>query len=305
MEKKCKLILNNKEVRADYSDGDIEDTILKAFESEDYEEKIAKLLKNPSWPVYYHLADQRKNLLSWFEFNPQGALLEVGSGCGALTELFCSKLKEIVAVELTNRRASITAARCKNFSNLTVYAGNIEDAKLSREFDYVTSVGVLEYAGKFINSDNPFEDFLKMLKTFLKPKGTLILAIENKFGLKYWSGVSEDHTGKFFDSMEGYPNDKGIQTFGKQELTRLLKQAGFDDLEFYYPLPDYKLPSEIFSDEYPPTLDHNIRAGLLPVRDHCRPRTYLFNERLVSDGIVINNSFDFFANSYLVFAKGK
>ena len=80
----------------------------------------------------------------------------------------------------------------------------------------------------------------------------MIIAIENKFGLKYWAGAREDHTGRNFDSIEDYPNDKGIQTFGKHELTELLKSVGFSNTEYYYPMPDYKLPKIVYSDDYLP-----------------------------------------------------
>ena len=36
---------------------------------------------------------------------------------------------------------------------------------------------------------NPFENFLKKIKSLLKPDGKLIVAIENKYGLKYWCGA--------------------------------------------------------------------------------------------------------------------
>lgn len=36
----------------------------------------------------------------------------------------------------------------------------------------------------------------KKISGYLKEDGKLLIAIENKFGLKYWAG-SEDHTGKF------------------------------------------------------------------------------------------------------------
>jgi cyclopropane fatty-acyl-phospholipid synthase-like methyltransferase len=65
----------------------------------------------------------------------------------------------------------------------------LNDIKLEEKFDYITLIGVLEYAGMFTHTNNPTVDFLKNIKRYLKDDGTIILAIENKFGLKYWSGV--------------------------------------------------------------------------------------------------------------------
>ena len=56
-------------------------------------------------------------------------------------------------------------------------------------------IGVLEYQGSYTNSENPYKDFLKKIKQLLKPNGKLLIAIENQYGLKYWCGAREDHTG--------------------------------------------------------------------------------------------------------------
>lgn len=287
-----------------YSDGDAENELVHIFQSENPAKKAEEILQNnPSWPMRYHLSPFRENILSWYDFNPEGSLLEIGAGCGAVTGLFCSKLKKVVAIELTKKRAEIIAERHNDSNNLIVYAGNSNDIKLDEKFDYVTLIGVLEYAGKFTHTENPFVDFLKNVKKYLKESGTLIVAIENKFGLKYWAGVKEDHTRRLFDSIENYPNEKGIQTFGKEEIREIFKEAGFEKYDFYYPMPDYKLPTEIFSDKYLPTMNHNLKAAMFPVSDFSNQRELLFNEKLAMDNIVKNKQFAFFANSFLIFAK--
>jgi len=300
---KSNLILDYYQGETEYSDGSVEDDILKRLRTGDAQTEIKKLLnKGPSWPLKAHLLDERRNLLSWYEFKKDSSLLEIGSGWGALTGLFCEKVDKVTAVELTKKRAEITAFRHKDEENLTVIAGNIDNIKTKEKFDYVTSIGVLEYAGKYTNSENPYYDFLEKLKSFLKPNGVLIIAIENKFGLKYWAGANEDHAGSFFESIEDYPIDRGIKTFTKKEITKMLEKAGFGNIKFYYPLPDYKLPTEIFSDEYLPTFKHNIRSGMMPYPDYVHEREIFFNEKLASDNIIKNGNFDFFANSFLIFA---
>jgi SAM-dependent methyltransferase len=298
------LILDYLSEGEEYSDGEIEKLILKTFLSDGVKEKVSNILdNNPSWPLLYHLSPMRKNLLSWYDFKVDGSLLEVGSGCGALTGLFCSQLKNVTAIELTKRRAEITFNRNKNRNNLEVMAGNLNTIKLDKKFDYVTSIGVLEYAGKYTDSSNPFKDFILKLKSYLKKDGTLIIAIENKYGLKYWSGAREDHTARLFESLEGYPEQKDVNTFSKKEITSLLNSVGLNKVNFYYPMPDYKLPTEVFSDEYLPNINHNIKTDIFPLIDLSNPRTFLFNERLVCDGLVQEDIFDFFANSFLIFAR--
>lgn len=299
-----KLILNPTNNQDHYSDGDVENEILEIFKSEKPDKKVAEILKNnPNWPMLYHFSPVRESLLSWYEFKKNASLLEIGAGCGALTGLFCEKMDRVVAVELTKLRSDIISHRYKDRKNLSVVAGNLNDLKIEEKFDYVTLIGVLEYAGKYTKSENPFVDFLQKAKSFLKKDGVLIVAIENKFGLKYWAGAKEDHTGKLFDSIENYPNEKNIQTFGKEEITNMLNLSGFSSTEFFYPLPDYKLPIEIFSDEYLPAQGHNIRSDVFPFMDLSRSREFLFNEKLVLDNIINNKNFGFFANSFLIFAK--
>lgn len=54
---------------------------------------------------------------------------------------------------------------------------------------------MLEYQNNFTESENPFKDFLAKIRNLLNPNGKLLIAIENKMGLKYWCGAPEDHSG--------------------------------------------------------------------------------------------------------------
>jgi len=280
-----------------YSDGDIEDEILDIVKNNTDFTEI--LHKDSKWSILYHFTPLRRNLLEWYNFKKDSSILEIGAGCGALTGLFCEKVEKVTAVELSKKRADIIANRHIDKTNLEIVVGNFNDISFKEKFDYITLIGVLEYAGKYTDSKNPFVDFLSKIKVLLKPKGTLIIAIENKFGLKYWAGAREDHTGKLFDSIENYLDDGDVRTFGKDELTKILDGVGFNNLEYYYPMPDYKIPVKIFSDEYLPTIGQI--GGNFPNYDQQR---YIFlNEKTSYDNIILNNHFDFFANSFLVFCK--
>ena len=92
-------------------------------------------------------------------------------------------------------------------------------------------------------------DFLRIISKHLKPDGKIILAIENRLGLKYFAGAPEDHTDLHFFGINGYPGNQSVRTFSKNELGELLENSGFPFLRFYYPYPDYKFPTEIFTDE--------------------------------------------------------
>lgn len=281
----------------EYCDGEIEKDIinyLQEFGEEGYKKIFERDIR---WPVFYHITPIRKNVLNWYPFKEEAEVLEIGAGMGAITGTLCDKVKSVTAVELSKQRASAIEARCKDKDNLEIIVGNFNDIKFEKKFDYITLIGVLEYASLYTNTEEPYKDFLKYIKSLLKEDGKLLIAIENQFGMKYFSGVAEDHTGKVFDGIIGYENKKGIRTFGKNELKELLKQSGFEYTKFYYPMPDYKLPNIIFSDEYLPT-DKTIEEYSPYLSDENAEAK--FDEKEAYRDIIINKQFDFFANSFFI-----
>ena len=175
--------------------------------------------------------------------------------------------------------------------------GNFNDVVLEEKYDYITLIGVLEYAGYYTDDEQPFEAFLKKISSNLKEDGKLLIAIENKYGLKYWAGAREDHTGQFFEGLEGYQDTASkVRTFSKDGLKEMIEKAGYRHAEFYYPLPDYKFPVQIFSDECLPKED-DINIGL---DTYDNTRLQLFNESSVYAGLLKEKKFDFFANSFFI-----
>ncbi|MCU0614225.1 MAG: class I SAM-dependent methyltransferase [Desulfobacterales bacterium] len=281
-----------------YTDGDIEEEILSLVRTRDDFTEI--LAEETRWPMLYHLSPERWNLLDWYPFDKGDTLLEIGAGCGALTGLFCEKLRKVTAVELSRKRSEIIEQRYRDSRNLEILVGNFDEMAFNESFDYVTLIGVLEYAKNFIRADQPYHHLLNKAGNLLNPNGRLLLAIENKYGLKYWAGSREDHTAGFFDGIEDYIHRQGIQeTFGKMEIIDLLKQSGFKSLQFYYPHPDYKMPLEIFSDHCLP----NTFQVLTESPNYDKERMSLFSETLAFTGLIRNGMYDFFANSFLIIAS--
>ena len=153
-----------------------------------YDDYSEVLKKDDRWPILYHLSPIRHNLLQWYDFKENATILEIGAGCGAITGCLCEKAKKVTCVELSKRRSTINATRNKKYNNFEIMVGNFEDVVIEEKFDYVTLIGVLEYAPSYIKSDNPFNEMLDRIKGYLKPDGKVIIAIENRFGIKYFSG---------------------------------------------------------------------------------------------------------------------
>jgi len=279
-----------------YSDGAIEDELLEIVKStNDFDEVLRK---DNRWPLFYHLSPLRQNILNWYPFNPDATLLEVGGGCGALTGLFCQRVKEVKSIELTQRRGNINYERNKHFSNLEIILGNFNNIKLQNKFDYIVLNGVLEYAGSFTNMENPYKYFLAQIKELLKPTGVLLIAIENRFGLKYFNGAIEDHTSNLFSGINNYPDVKEVKTFTKNELRSILKDVGYNKLKFFYPVPDYKFPEVIYSDDSLDLINFNIRD-----KTYNADRLRFYDENSVQEGLYDEGIIEYFFNSFLVEVK--
>lgn len=281
-----------------YTEGEIEDMILEAFR----EGKSIQALKDSTqWPILYHMSDLRENLLEWYPFESGAELLEIGAGCGALTGLFSRRVKKVTCIELSKKRSMINAERNRNQDNIVIKIGNFEDIRIEQKFDYITLIGVWEYAGLYVSGEEPHKEMLRKLQRYLKPQGKLIIAIENKMGLKYWNGAKEDHLGKAFVGIEDYRNTLGIRTFSKPEICAVLEGTGISRYEFYYPMPDYKLPDTIFSDKYMPAVGDVRTWG----KNYDSVRIALYNEGIAWDQVCRDGMCSYFANSFLVVCGGQ
>ncbi len=284
-----------------YSDGDIENELLNYTEKYSETNMDEVFEADIRWPIFYHLTNIRKNIIQWYPMKKGASVLEIGAGMGAITSSLCDKADRVVCVELSKRRATAIANRNRERENLEIIVGNLNDVHFDEKFDYITLIGVLEYANLYTYTENPYIDFLNSIKKFLKKDGKLLIAIENKLGMKYFAGAPEDHTCIKYDGIIGYANKKGIQTFGKQELKALLSEVGLKYTKFYYPLPDYKLPNKIFSDEYLPN-ENTIQDYQVYYYEGTKIE---FDEKKAYQQTIKNGVFDIFANSFFIEASSQ
>lgn len=281
-----------------YSDGSIEDELLDIVKNHTEKEFNSIISREKSWAIMYHLSDLRQNIIEWLPMNKKQEVLEIGAGCGAVTGALARKAKQVTCIELSKKRSLINAYRNKECDNIEILLGNFEEVekKLEKKFDIVTLIGVLEYGGLYIHGQNPYLEFIKAAKRHLKPGGRLIIAIENKYGLKYFAGCKEDHVARYFAGIEGYDDGDNVMTFSKDTLRDMIMEAGFAGMSFYYPYPDYKFATTIYTDERLP------KAGELKNnnRNFDNERMKLFDEDKAFEQIIKDKLFPFFSNSFLV-----
>lgn len=285
-----------------YSEGAAEDELLEIVKNSTEKEWNHRIEERGKWSVLYHLSNLRGNIAEWLPLKKTDKVLEVGAGCGAVTGTLAKKAGKVDCIELSKKRSMINAYRNRECENLTIKVGNFEEIEetLEQTYDYIMLIGVFEYAEAYLSAEKPYEEFLYRLKKHLAPDGKLIIAIENQFGLKYFAGCKEDHTGGYFEGIEGYPEAKGVKTFSRKKLEGLLRAAGYQT-EFFYPYPDYKLPISIYSEEYQP------KKGELNLscRNFDGDRMVAFDEIKAYDALIDDGMFPFYSNSFLVSASLK
>ena len=104
----------------------------------------------------------------------------------------------------------------------------------------------------------------------------------------------------YFFASHGYPDAAAVgrsgRSYSRAEYTGLLQAAGFGGLTFYYPYPDHKFPSVIYSDEWLPQ-----KGELAEGRsNYDRDRVACFNERVMFDSLLEEGVFQTFSNSFLI-----
>lgn len=281
-----------------YCDGEVEDELLQIARNYSTVEYRRIIEERQSWPILYHLSALRENIVEWLPITKDMKVLEVGAGCGAITGALARKAGEVTCIDLSGKRSRINAYRHMEADNVTIHVGNFQDIEpdLAADYDYICLIGVFEYAQAYIRSDKPYERFLNILKRHMKPDGHIAIAIENKFGLKYWAGCREDHLGAYFAGLENYPDGGVVRTFTRDGLLAIAGECGFAEAQMYYPYPDYKFMTSLYSDERLPQVGE-LSTNL---RNFDRDRLQLFDEKKVFDTIIQEQQFPLFSNSYML-----
>ena len=258
------------------------------------------------WPSEYHLSRWRHTLVRPLEIKPEEKVIELGCGGGAITRYLGELGAEVSAVEGSLLRARIAAERCADLPNVTVTVDDISHYTAECRADVVLLIGVHEHVPAFSRTPDPILACLDKARQLLAPNGRLAIAIENRLGLKYLNGCSDDHRGIPFAGVQGLYDDGSTMTLGRKELTAKLNKCGFENYQYYYPFPDYKLPSVIISDAALATPEFHVADLLI----RCQARDYTgwpyrsFDEALVyceleSNGLLGDCSNSFFVVSTL------
>ncbi|WP_298460417.1 methyltransferase [uncultured Cellulomonas sp.] len=294
-----------------YNDGDhvetwIGDTVRAATDVGTFSRELAAGIRD--WPSRYHLSSQRANLLRPLLDDLDGPVLEVGAGMGAVTRVLGEHGHDVVAIEGSPRRAATCVERCRDLPGVRVVADTVQGLVAPGAFGTVVVIGVLEYSRLFFPAAgrDPVDAMLEHLASLLAPGGQLVLAIENQLGLKYLAGFPEDHVGRRMFGVEDRYDAGTVVTFGRGELRRRLSDAGLDEQAWYYPFPDYKLPTSVVTEAaLLPGADFDPLPLVVPSgrADHQRPEVTTFDLERAWRAVHRNGLLPDLANSFLVRAS--
>ena len=246
------------------------------------------LEQNSRLDYLYALSSQRELLLEWYDFKSDASLLQVGADYGAMTGLFRRSVSRVTVLDESKKALETVQMRYPGAPNIRYEEGTLsdyaqkhkkeaeDDQKSEQKYDYIVFAGTLEA---------PYEEQIQTAKSLLAPDGVLIIAVANTLGMKYFAGSRED---------ENALSKKQILEllYGTEKTVSMSGRA-----EFYYPMPDYRTPVSIYSDQYLPKKGDLTRVT--PAYDY--PPYHMMDMGEKFDEVCEAGVFDLYANSYLVF----
>jgi len=289
-----------------------------------WREAVARHYQATAPWLYRIVTDPSRDL--FFRQYPVAAgstILDIGAGWGQIS-LPLARENMVVALEPTPERLAFiraVAGQEKLARRLICIQSDFLDVEFEPVFDLVCCIGVLEWVPKF-RPGRPRDlqrAFLARIRAALKPGGALVVGIENRLGLKYLLGSSDDHIGSpniaVLDATladrrfrEATGTDLRSYTYTLAEYTELFVEAGFTQLRAYAAFPDYKVPEFIRpADE---GLENELAQGRVLPEEHDGSNgsrlAPVLQEALRSHyrSLAQNRISRYFAPSYFLVAKG-
>lgn len=189
--------------------------------------------KNNTFEYQMAHSPLKESVLNWYDFKCDASVLLIGERSCGLKELFLRRDCEVTVL------------------------GESDDIS---QYDYVIALDEIEM------QRDPQEK-VREWTAYVKPEGSLIISCDNRFGLKYICGTPEKYTEIPYLGINGYFEglSTGRETFpgqavsggqksemgrlySRQEVIRILGQAGAEHYKFFYPVPDSRMPQMIYTD---------------------------------------------------------
>lgn len=227
--------------------------------------KIIQVAKEKGWKA--SLSRVEKERADWIEgagrfpisvlASPKGRVLDAGCGWGGLSFWLAKEFSYVYALD--SQLDGLLFIDIRSAQDGVINISPVQANLLSLPFpgaffDLVLLNGVLEWVGTF-STEHPATKLQEMalceIARVLRPNGVLYIAIENRFGLQYFMGYKEEHTGLRFISLlprrlaNGYHKYRigkefRALTYSHRGLTRILKKCGFSNTKRFFVFPSYR-----------------------------------------------------------------
>ena len=238
----------------------------------------------------YHTSVLRENLINWYPISKEDSILVISSGLGALIPYLCKNAGTVTVLESSSANCYAIEKRCINFPNIILHNIDFMEFKTLARFDYIIAIDYfIKFQATFLGQYTII-DFLEKASLYLSETGKLLLACNNKMGLKYFNGAFPNISNtSLFDSFNN------INFFSKAELESAFNVCGFKKYKFYYPFPDYAFPRSIFTDDSIKELEFGHHYN-----DYPLDRYQFFDEFKMYHELQKNGVVNIFSNSFLI-----
>jgi ubiquinone/menaquinone biosynthesis C-methylase UbiE len=227
--------------------------------------RLIEMAREHGWRA--SLSELDKGSANWIEgaerfpisvlASPKGQVLDAGCGWGALSFWLSKEFAHVCALDsqLDGLQFIDIRSAQDGVANISPVQGDLLSLPFpDRFFDLVLLNGVLEWAGTFSKEHSATtlqKMALREMARVLHPDGVLYIAIENRFGLQYFVGYKEEHTGLRFISLlprrlaNSYHkyrrgNEFRALTHSHRGLTKMLRKCGFQNTKRFLVFPSYR-----------------------------------------------------------------
>lgn len=222
--------------------------------------------------------DIHAGLLVWYDFVPGKQVLYFG------------RQEDSLVVALRNKNVQLT---CVDYSIMKNEGWQRENVG---RFSCIVSVTDLEMEQEPIV-------ILAAWRKLLQRDGKLLLAMNNRLGIRYFCGDRDPYTRRNFDGIENYrrvyakPEDRFYgRIYSQGELRQILKESGWNHIQFFSVLPDLQHAALIYAEDYLPQED--IGGRVFPKYNY--PDTVFLEENGLYQTLVDEGIFHKFANAYFI-----
>jgi len=231
--------------------------------NEEIQEYLLSQKLKGKWAYIKTFRNNKADGLFFLPITDNDVVLDIGCGPGSLTIPVARTCRHVYAVDATLARLRFLEIRKRNekAENITpIHASALAMPFKEPLFDHILMNGVFEYMGEWGSGNDPGEiqkSVLRETKNLLKEKGTLFIAIENRFGLDFFY-KERDHNKLYLTSiMPRFLANITNMIFNKKRYltythsfnayNKMLLEAGFTKINFFYAWPDYRDPRYIFA----------------------------------------------------------